>query len=137
MAAIHSIRRPSQTAEKDPPRSNATRRVKQELLSLLFRERPALADDLWLCHFNKGHTDAGAEQLQGDFLTVAEFDSIAIGAMFEPCEGDVFLVPDAKPRLQIARDAFELEVRIILKRRLRSCNRRVRRGQCFPMESGW
>jgi len=47
-----------------------------------FENDPALADDLWLCYLNKGHTDAGAEQLQGDFLTVAEFDSIAIGAMF-------------------------------------------------------
>ena len=42
-------------------------------------------------------TDAGAEKLEGDFLSVAEFDSIAIGAVFEPCEDDAFLVADAVP----------------------------------------
>src|ERR1700682_298379 len=53
-----------------------------------FESDPALADDLGLCHFHECHSDTGAKQLQGDFLIVAEFDTIAIGAMFEPRESD-------------------------------------------------
>ena len=102
-----------------------------------FENVAALADDLGLRWVNKGHADAGAEQLQGDFLTVAEFHAVAIGAMFEPRENNVFLVLDAKARLQIARYAFELEVACRIERRLRSCNRRVPRDRCFPKESGW
>ena len=45
---------------------------------------------------NQCRSDAGAEKLEGDFLTVAEFDSIAIGAVFEPREDDLFLVLDAE-----------------------------------------
>src|ERR1019366_3707935 len=64
-----------------------------------FENVAALADDLWLRHFDKRHADPGAKQLQGDFLAVAEFDSIAIGAVFEPREHHALFVPDAEARL--------------------------------------
>ena len=76
---------------------------------------------------NQCRTDAGAEKLEGDFLTVAEFDSIAIGAVFEPREDDLFLVLDAEARLEIARYPFELEIRIVLNA---DCRRAIaRRGE--------
>lgn len=85
---------------KNPFRAPDAERVLQACqFSLLidgFENIVMFANNLRLSgQFHKRHADARTEKLQRDFLAVFEFDAIAIGAMLEPREDNLFAGLDA------------------------------------------